>query len=147
MNFRRNIRQTDTGFQMAPMIDMMFLLLIFMMVSLVTAQFENTLSLTIPTADNSEKKVRTSINEIIINIDKDGRMYINQLEVSKTKLNTILMHLTAELKLVGNPIIIRPDRETPTWAVMQVLDICKGNDIFNIFFAVSPSETEVTPPE
>ena len=50
MNFRRNMPATPVGFQMAPLIDIVFLCLIFFMVSSVVARWEAKMGITVPTA-------------------------------------------------------------------------------------------------
>ena len=71
MNFRKNMQSNSPGFQMAPMIDIVFLLLIFFMVATIYAQWESKIGITVPIAETGEQTGRTP-GEIIINIDNTG---------------------------------------------------------------------------
>ena len=50
MNFRSTLKQESVGFQIAPMIDIVFLLLCFFVTSQIFAQWETEIDITLPTA-------------------------------------------------------------------------------------------------
>lgn len=132
MNFNKNAEQAHPGFQIAPMIDVVFLLLIFFMVASVYAQWETKLNIQVPTADTAIQTPR-QISEIIINLDAKGRIYINNREFKASDLEQLLK--TIALTFKGQPVIIRADRHTDYEAVIQVLDTCRKADIWNVSFA------------
>ena len=76
MNFRKKVVERHIGFQMAPMIDIIFLLLVFFIASAVYSQWERKLEITVPTARSSQDAPRF-LGEAIINIDADGLIYLN----------------------------------------------------------------------
>lgn len=137
MNFRKDFDMSGPGFQMAPMIDVVFLLLIFFMVASIYAQWETKLDITVPTAQTGKQNTR-SPGEIIINLDAEGRIFINSQEMTPEELQTLLSRIAITFK--GHPIIIRADRTTDYEVVIQVLDICRKVDIWNIYFATLPPE-------
>lgn len=126
--------------QMAPLIDIVFLLLIFFMSASIFYQLETEINITVPTAQESTE-TRRSPGEIIINIRKDGTIVVNQRQLSYSDLERMLNRIS---ELYHNqPVIIRADRETYHKDVIKVLDICAGADIWNVSFAtMKEKETE-----
>jgi biopolymer transport protein ExbD len=139
MNFRKNLPGPGAGFQMAPMIDIMFLLLIFFMAAAIYAQWETRMDVTVPTAKSGIRAARQA-GEIIINLDTEGRIFINEVEMDLLRLQNLLSHVATEFK--DQPVIIRADRKTPHESVIRVLDTCRMVDIWNVAFAALPPKPE-----
>lgn len=135
MDFRKNVVQQQVGFQMAPLVDIMFLLLIFFMTAVVFAQWETKLGITVPTADEGVRGQREP-GEIIVNLDADGRIFINDFERTPAQLEALLAQVSESFK--EQPVIIRADRKTDHEKVVQVLDICRKVDVWNVAFAALP---------
>ena len=140
MNFRSRLPEQSLAIPMAPMLDIMFLLLIFFMVTLISAKLESKIGITVPSVNNSEIGNRHR-NELLINLDKDGKLYINSIHKSPEYLRSLLKKVLAdEGPLKKIPIIIRADRHTPHWATLQVIDICRDAGIWHIYFAALTKE-------
>ena len=118
--------------QMAPLIDIIFLLLIFFMAASIFYQLETEIDITVPAAKES-KDIRRAPGEIIINIRKDGTVVVNQRTLSDSQLENMLHRISRLYR--GQPVIIRADRNTYHKDVIKVLDICAGADIWNVSFA------------
>ena len=118
--------------QMAPLIDVVFLLLIFFMAASVFYQLESEINIAVPAASQS-KDMQRSPGEIIINITKEGAVVVNQRQLDHDELKQMLSRVSQLYK--GQPVIIRADRETYHKDVIKVLDICAGTDIWNVSFA------------
>ena len=118
--------------QMAPLIDIIFLLLIFFMAASIFYQLETEIDITVPAAKES-KDIRRAPGEIIINIRKDGTVVVNQRILSDSQLENMLHRISRLYR--GQPVIIRADRNTYHKDVIKVLDICAGADIWNVSFA------------
>jgi len=136
MNFRKRFTDTSPGFQMAPMVDMMFQVLIVFMSATLFAQWENVVGITLPTADSGVRPVRH--RELIINLDEKGAIFINSVERTPAELETIMGQVADAFK--DQPVIIRADRKTDHEYVIQVLDICRKVDIRNVAFATLPPQ-------
>lgn len=136
MDFKKRIQTQQTGFQMAPMIDIIFLLLIYFMAATLYAKWETKVGITVPTADSGLQGTQRPPGEVIVNLDDKGRVYINSMEMSKDKLQNLLQQVSDEFK--GQPVIIRADRHTDHEHVIAVLDICRKVDIWNVAFATLP---------
>lgn len=139
MNFssvRQNLPERP-AIQMAPLIDIVFLLLVFFMSASIFYQLETEINITVPTAETVSETKR-SPGEIIINVRKDGTIVVNQRELTRRELKEMLERIS---KLyAGQPVIIRADRETYHENVVGVLDICAAADIWNISFATMREE-------
>ncbi len=135
MNFKKSFTDSQRGFPMAPMVDIMFLLLIFFMVATIYAQWETKMGINIPTADSGQRGEREQ-GEIIINMDTKGRIFINDQQMSRDRLETLLTRIRKNYK--NQPVIIRADAKTAHEDVISVLDICRKVDIWNVAFSTLP---------
>lgn len=142
MNFSRDMQTPPSGFQMAPMIDIMFLLLIFFMAAAIYAQWETKMDITVPTTSSGVRADRQQ-GEIIINVDPDGTIVVNRVELSRQTLTERLKRVAEIYR--DQPVIIRADGKTPHELVMVILDTCRIAGIWNIAFATLPAKTEVSP--
>ncbi len=137
MNFRKRIVENQPGFQMAPMIDIVFLLLIFFIAASVYSQWESKLGIKVPTAKSAEERPRFP-GEAIINIDANGKYYLNSIEFTPGRLKTVLAKLAETYP--GQPVVVRADKRAPCRYLIQVIDICAQTDIGDISFAtIKPS--------
>ncbi len=137
MNFRRQLKSETVGFQLAPMIDVVFLLLCFFVTSQIFAQWETEIDITLPTAQTGELPERLP-GEIIINIRSDGEIIVNAQTLTEDQLGSMLVRV-ADL-FPGQPVLIRADRFTPYEHIIGVLDLCRQADIWNISFATGVPE-------
>lgn len=137
MNFKKRLSGQQAGFQMAPMVDIMFLLLIFFMAATIFAQWETQIGITVPTADKGVRVTRQP-GEIIINLDEQGTIFINRMEVTPQRLQDLLGQVAEAF--AGHPIVIRADAKTEHQKVIDVLDICRKVDIWNVAFATLPKQ-------
>ncbi len=138
MNFRRRAKRTNAGFQLAPMIDIMFLLLCFFIAAQIYAQWETEIDITLPTAVTGELPNRLP-TEIIINIRADGTHVVNQRELDRGGLEDLLQRIV-EL-YPGQPVLIRADLQTAYEHVIRTLDLCRQADLWNISFATTEPES------
>jgi biopolymer transport protein ExbD len=137
MNFRGKYRPEPGGFQLAPMIDIVFLLLCFFVTSQVFTQWEAEIDVTLPTARTSRAAQRLP-GEIILNIMQNGDVVVNGNKMDEPALNGLLQRVVALFP--GQPVLIRADRRTAYGHVIRVLDTCRRFDIWNISFATVPAE-------
>ncbi|MBP7274761.1 MAG: biopolymer transporter ExbD [Kiritimatiellae bacterium] len=143
MNFRAKLRPEPVGFQLAPMIDVVFLLLCFFMTSQLFAQWEQEIGITLPTASTAETPRRLP-GEVILNITREGQVVINAQVLTEARLASQLSRLSNLFP--GQPIVIRADRQTPYDHVIRVLDLCRKSGIWNISFATAVPEVGESAP-
>jgi len=113
-------RKEEIDLNLTPLIDVVFLLLIFFMVS---TTFEKTSKLKIDLPEASNKATQQVNKKIVIGIDVKGRYYINERQLVNTQLKTLKLAL---LKISGDnkdiPIILRADAKTPHQSVVTAMD-------------------------
>jgi len=137
MNFRGKYKPEQVGFQVAPMIDVVFLLLCFFVTSQVFTQWEAEIDIKLPTASTAEIEQRLP-GEIILNFFKDGTVIVNGRRLNESELAALLKRLVDLFP--GQPVLIRADKQTAYEHVIKVLDLCRQADIWNISFAAGLAE-------
>jgi len=119
MKFKREPRE-ELELNLTPLIDVVFLLLIFFMVS-TTFQKESEISLQLPRATDSE--INSPQDRIEIVISAAGRFYINEQELVKSDVATVQ---NALYKISGGkrdiPLTIRADAQAPHQSVVTAMD-------------------------
>jgi len=148
MNFTPSNKPELPGFQMTPMIDVVFLLLCFFVTTAVYSQWEYEVDIQLPTAQTGKMPERLP-GEIIVNLDADGTMRVSGKVLAADQLLAKLRMLAANFP--GDPVILRSDLRTPYEHVVAVIDLCRQADIDNISFATemasSTAETAAAPSE
>lgn len=127
--------------QFTSLIDIVFLLLCFFITTAVFSQWEYEVDIVLPTAQSGKMPDRLP-GEIIINLSRDGHIVINQQALTSEQLRDRLDRLARYFP--GQPVVLRADRQTAYASVINVIDLCRQADIWNISFATS-GEDEVAP--
>ena len=134
MKFQSQFGSERTGIQLAPMIDVVFLLLIFFIVLWNYARFETEIDISVPAASAGENPERT-IGEIVVNVKKEGGIIIEGIE--RTELETLEMFKSIVSAYPDQALILRGDKEASFDHIVKVLNLCKEANIWNISFATS----------
>jgi len=137
MNFRSRSQPDVPGFQLAPMIDVVFLLLIFFLVTWNFARQETELDVKVPTAREG-KENRRAIGEVILNVRADGSIVMNRRTYTPEELQAALARI-AEM-YPDQAVVLRGDENTDYRFIVDVLDICRSANIWNVAFATSKPE-------
>ncbi len=137
MNFRARAQPEPTGFQLAPMIDVVFLLLIFFLVTWNFARQEMELDVKVPTAREG-KETRRAVGEVILNVKSDGTIIMNRRTMTREELGSALARI-AEL-YPDQAVVLRADENTDYRSIVDVLDVCRSANIWNVAFATSKPE-------
>jgi biopolymer transport protein ExbD len=124
---------------LTPLIDVVFLLLIFFMVS-TTFERDTEISLELPEATGEPLQTERLVIEI--SIDADGNYYVNQQELINTQMDTLKRGIQQALGDGERPqVILSADRKTPHQAVITAMDAARQLGLVNLTFATSsPSE-------
>jgi len=123
-----------TEMQFAPMIDIVFLLLIFFIVTWSYARFETEIDISVPAAAEGKPPKRT-LGEIIVNVKKDGGMYVEGNETSDEQLLAMLSQISVDYN--DQAVILRGDKETAFDHIVSVLNVCQRAGIWNVAFATN----------
>ena len=138
MNFKKKINENQSSFQMAPMVDVMFLLLIFFMVSSIYYQLEKNLEVKVPRAESGVESVRQP-GELIINVSKEGKYFVNNIEMNIGGVEEVLSDVVKKFNQ-SQPIIIRCDQDCPHKYFVKVFDICQLLEIEDVRIATQPED-------
>jgi biopolymer transport protein ExbD len=139
MKIRRS-RLEDPDLNLTPLIDVVFLLLIFFMVS-TTFKRESEIIIELPEAESGES--REMQRQIEIAIDASGRYYVNEQEVVNTKITTLMQAIK---KVAGDNkepvIIISGDAKAPHQSVMTAVDALQQLGFVHMTFATQKASGE-----
>ena len=121
----------EIGVQMAPLIDCVFLLLIFFLVTSTMKKIEPELPLELPQVHADVLQRRQVTPDItVISIDQDGQFYLAGQPAGQEFLRKRLDQLAAE-DLTAR-IRIDADRRAPAWALVQVVEMCNFRGLKNV---------------
>ena len=133
MNFRSKESQQPLELNLTPLIDVVFLLLIFFMVS-TTFDKQTRLKIQLPEAI-TENVADDKQDKIEITITRDGEYFINDRNVVNQTYKTLKLALEKVSK--GNKdatVIIRSDAKAPYQSFIRVLDVASQLGLDNLVF-------------
>lgn len=125
---------TGAGLNMTPLIDMMFILLIFFVT---TASFvkESGIDVNRPSAETA---VRKELGNILVSVTRSGDIWIEKRRVDVRAVRGNIERLRAE-----NPegsVVIVADRDAQVGLVVQVMDQARLAGVANVSIAASQDE-------
>ena len=153
MNLRPQ-RPEPPDINLAPLIDVVFLLLIFFMV---TTTFRDEVGIKIQLPDASGEATAES-QPLILTIDADGTFYVNDRQVADRQPATLSKALAGVLAGAGGPggegmagrdgatpagdlpLVLKADARTPHQAVMTAMDVASRLGLSRLSFAASRSQ-------
>ncbi len=139
MKFGHRINQEPDDIQMAPLIDIVFLTLVFFMTTAVYTSLETEIDITLPTAESALQNERMR-GEIYVNLMENGQIVVNNKVVELDELQDILDRVSKHF--LGHSVIVRGDAKANLGRAIAILDCCKKADIQNVAFAaISPGNS------
>ncbi len=130
---------SGVSIELTPIIDMVFLLLVFFLVATTFHQTEREMQIALPEAQ-SAGPITTALREIIVNVDAEGKIIVNGKAMELVDLRTLI-----EGAVANNPdqkATVRGDRTTPYANIVRVLDVLKGGGIQEPFLDTIPGVLE-----
>jgi biopolymer transport protein ExbD len=119
MDFRTR-RAVNYSINIASLIDILFLLLLFFVVTSSFVEHPN-IKLALPSASNAEA---SRFEGIIITISKEGRLFMGKQSIGVSELGVVLRSRVAA---VDDPVLVlRADREVAYGVVVAVMDVARG---------------------
>jgi len=137
MNFRKRAQPQLLGFQIAPMVDILLVLLVFFIVTWNFAITENELDVKVPTA-SAAKEQESLANQSVLNVRKNGTVVMNRKELTLDELRKKLTQLSEIYP--DYAIILRGDKQLPYENLMVVMDVCRQANIWNVAFATAAQQ-------
>ena len=139
MNFRPK-RRDEVDLDITPLIDVVFLLLIFFMVS-TTFEHNSEVNITLPTSSKEVKEAKP--DAVNVGLDAQGNVYINDNALVNAQLETIKTALSEALVgLDEPPIIISADAEASHQSVVRIMDAARQLGPVKITFATQELLTD-----
>lgn len=134
MSFIKKRSNDVSKIDVSPMLDMVFILLIFF---IVTSTFtrETGVDVTKPKASSAKDLAKESI---LIGVTRQGTIHINETQVNLNTLNTVLKQMMSEAP--DRPVIIVSDRDAPNGVVVDILDECNLAHVRKVSISANKEE-------
>lgn len=137
MNFRPS-RSNEPDVNLTPLIDVVFLLLIFFMVS-TTFKHESEINIDLPRA--TAEPVESTDRPLEVTIDAEGRFFVNGRGLVNTQPDTLMKAIrSAADNRTDVPLIISADARTPHQAVVTAMDAARRLGITRLSLATRHQE-------
>ena len=120
MNFQSSNIEEDTNINLTPLIDVVFLLLIFFMVS---TTFDTTSQLKIKLPEANQEQTAKPAHKLNLLIDAKGNFFINSRELTNNKSATLKAALERIMAGSKLPIVIQSDADSPVQSLVTAMDV------------------------
>jgi len=127
-------KEKDIQINILPMIDIIFVILSFFIISSLYLVKLESIPLDLPKAETSKNELN---NPIIVSMDKEGKIYINKNYSDKKSFEFDLKKLIS--KKDKNFILIRADKEIRYGEFIYVLDILRKYKNLKIAVSTEPN--------
>lgn len=132
-----HLNKKDASFNLTPLIDVVFLLLIFFMLTTTFVNLENRIKVDLPTGDFAAAEPSENI---IVTITENNTIYLNGKLIDPLKLTE---SIAAEIKDEPEKIVIlEADKNVLHGKVIRVLDLLKKGGAERIAIATQPTENK-----
>src|ERR1700746_2713466 len=132
MNLRSRAVPVHPGIQLAPLVDVLLLLLIFFLLTWNAARNENELDVKVPKASAAKEK-SAPIGDVVVNVKSDGNVVVNRRSLTGAELTELLkslVQLNSE-----QAVVIRGDEAGAYKNIFSVLNMCTEAGITTLSFA------------
>lgn len=137
MNLRPQ-RREELELNITPLIDVVFLLLIFFMVS-TTFERESEIKITLPKVSQEGGEAESQV--VHVAIDANERLYIDERPLEDARLATIRAAIAASGQALEDPaVMIEADAGVSHEIVVRVMDAARQSDLVKITFATQVVE-------
>lgn len=115
MKFKRTTQVDEEGIPITNLVDVLFLLIVFFMMSTVLS-FDRGLGVKLP---ETQAAGRISNKGVSILVNREGRVFVDGAEVTLERLGETVK---ARQRLSGSNVLLKSDRETRYQAIADVMD-------------------------
>ena len=132
-------------FQIAPMVDVIFILILFFMCSAGATKVENELSLKLPGRLSQDQPMRM-LDEQIIEIEENGQIILNNQQLDTSALGATLQRYKAisDDSKSATVITILTAKNTKYQRIIDVLNECAVAKIESVTFITQPDENKLS---
>jgi biopolymer transport protein ExbD len=125
----------EFGFQLAPLVDIVFLLLVFFLVSTTYLDEEKDLAVNLPSASSAEAGSGARLQRVLVNVRDDGTIILEKRPVSREELYRALVEARRANPAI--PVVLRGDNAATHGEIVGVLDLCRRARV-RVAIAVTP---------
>lgn len=137
MSVRRKRREVQSNIDMTPMLDIVFQLILFFLVSTTFAVLPG-IKLNLPTSHTSEG---TTTQGITISAEENGNLFFNDKQVSEAELGEELsVYDTGDTLKTEFPVTLEADSEVTNGTIVRLFDIIRENGFSVINLRTSSEE-------
>ncbi len=133
MNLRPNKKRSDLLIDLTPMIDVVFLMLIFFMVS-TSFTANNSIKLDLP--QSKAQAANKDIEQVTVSVDAKGQLFVQEEPVADGELRKRILNISK-----GDPnmrVVIRADAEARHKRIVYVLDTIRELGMGKVGIATVP---------
>jgi biopolymer transport protein ExbD len=134
MKFHSSHIEEDANINLTPLIDVVFLLLIFFMVS---TTFDTTSQLKIKLPEASTTQASEAKQKISVLIDAKGKFYVNSRQLTGNKSATLMAALERILANGMLPVVIQSDAASPVQSLVTAMDVVGQLGIHQVSIATT----------
>ena len=116
-----------SNLSLTPLIDVVFLLLIFFLVTSEFEEEERRLDIVLPTA-TSATPMTSKPREIVVDIDAQGQVFLRGQRTQLDDLERLLQTAVAS-NPTNQTVVIRADQSTAFQPVVSVMDVCNRTGV------------------
>ena len=134
-------RDDQSSINLTPMIDIVFLLIIFFMVGTKFSELneiERDIALQVPQVTDA-RALTSAPRKRVINVYRDGRIVLDEKPVSIDQLQMELVNARLQYNKLG--VVIRGDADSRYQSVANVIATCRKADITDLNISVSEVKT------
>lgn len=133
MKINLDLRRKGPRIEMIPLIDIVFLLLVFFIYAMLSMVVHRGFKVDLPKAATAEIDRKDYVS---ITVDKDNRILLNKAEV----LIEDLLEKVKTIAEAGTKIFINGDKEADLGVVISILDTLRRDEIKEVYFETQPLE-------
>jgi len=124
---------------LTPMIDVVFLLIIFFMVGTKFSELERKIGLRVPEVTKAEA-LTAAPEPRVVNVYRDGQITLDRTPLTLEELTQSLASARSQYRDLG--VLVRGDADGRFQRVAEVLNACKQAEIRELGISVRPASAE-----
>lgn len=134
MKLNKSRFQQAARFELLPLIDVIFLLLIFFIFVMLKMTMQSNIKVDLPQLENSAQQTKESI---MISINADNKLFINEQQIDIQELTEKILPLQ---KGTHKPILIRGDKQSDLGIALTILEQLRQAGFKQVAFATEKNK-------
>jgi len=139
MKMSKDVGLEETEVDMTPMIDVTFLLLIFFVIVSTLTRMETEAEVELPLADQAQTEEAPEVDQLIVNVEKDGDIYIIGQKCTDDQVSAILATEAKKSKAPDGfserSIVVRGHEKVKYSRIQWIMKQCLENGIWKLRLA------------